>query len=503
MIKHDYNPDVLETLANLSSDEVFTPPKVVNQVLDMLPQKIFKNKKTKFLDPAAKSGVFLREIVKRLDIGLEQQMPDKQERINHILTRQIFGIAITELTSIISRRTLYCSKKANGDYSICTKFLNEHGNIYYEHIQHFWHNKKCKYCGTNKDQFDRDSSFETYAYQFIHNEIPKELENMNFDVIIGNPPYQMSDGGAQASAVPIYNKFIEQAIKLNPRFLTMIVPSRWFSGGRGLEKFRKSMLDDNRLRKIIDYPQSKDCFPGVEIKGGVNYFLWDRDNPGDCEVTRIEGDEIKSKMERPLIEKGLDIFIRYNEAIPIYRKIMSFNENTFDSIVSSQKPFGLRTYVKGTKIEGKNDIKLYGNKEITFIDRNEIKVNSGWISNWKILISMAYGAGEGFPHQIINKPIIAPPGSACTETYIVIGPFDSQEISLNVKSYIQTHFFRFLVMLMKITQHASKKVYSLVPIQDFSKKWNDEMLYKKYDLNITEINFVNSMIKEMDGHGVN
>jgi len=490
-----YNPDVLDTLANLSSDEVFTPPKLANEILDLLPKTLWSNKNAKFLDPVSKEGVFLREITKRLDAGLADQITDKQERINHILTKQVFGIAITELTSLISRRSVYCSKVANSKYSICTDFTDKNGKIYFRVIKHSWKNGRCIHCGANRKSYKRGSEYETHAYQFIHNEIPKEILNMKFDVIIGNPPYQMSDGGAQASAVPLYHKFVQQAKKLNPRYLTMIIPSRWFSGGRGLESFRKEMLNDDRLRKIIDFPNSKDCFPGVEIKGGVNYFLWDKEYKGNCEISRIEGNKLVSKMTRPLVEPGLDIFIRYNESIAIYRKVSGNTNNSFAKYVSSQKPFGLRTYVKGKESRFENDVKLYGNKRVSWFPRDDIEYKNEWIDKWKVLITMAYGAGEGFPHQIINKPIIAEPNSICTETYLVVGPFNSEIQARNVKIYMETKFFRFLVMLKKITQHASRKVYAIVPEQDFSIEWTDEKLYEKYQLNNQEIEFIESMIK--------
>ncbi len=495
-IQNNYNPDVLSCLANLSSDEVFTPPKLANKILDLLPKEIWNDKNATFLDPVCKSGVFLREIAKRLSEGLKDEIPDVQKRIDHIYKNQLFGIGITEITSLLSRRSLYCSKEANGKYSVSEAFKSGQGNIFFERTNHNWKNNRCTYCGASQSEYEREEGFETHAYQFIHNKIPNIIKNMKFDVIIGNPPYQLGTGGAQAQATPLYDKFIFQAKKMNPRYLTMIIPARWYTGGFGLNDFREEMLNDKRIRVLVDYPSSQECFPGVQIKGGICYFLWDRDNKGQCMIKTIRNASTVSEKKRDLLENGN--FIRFNEAVDIYKKIASQQEKNFNEIVSSQKPFGFATNYKLKENKGKNNLVFYGNKKTGYVDRSLVQKDIYAIDKYKVFISAGYGAGEEFPHQIINKPFVGEPGSVCSETYIYFGPFKTKKEAENVMSYIKTKFFRFLVMLKKNDQHALKKVYSLVPIQDFYESWTDEKLYKKYKLTKDEIAFIESMIRPMD-----
>ncbi|MBB1560734.1 MAG: Eco57I restriction-modification methylase domain-containing protein [Flavobacteriaceae bacterium] len=494
-----YNPDVLTCLANLSNDEVFTPPDVANKMLDTLPNELWSNPEAKFLDPFCKSGVFLREIAKRLLKGLESQIPDLQERIDHIMHHQLYGIGITELTAYLSRRSLYCSTRADGKHSV-TEFPDESGNIYFEEIAHTWDKAgKCTYCGVSSENFgeEKREGLAQHAYAFIHDKNP--YGNMNFDVIIGNPPYQMGDGGGNgSSATPIYQQFIQQAMKMNPQYLCMIVPSRWFAGGRGLDDFRDEMLNDKRLKEIHDHPNASDLFPGVEVKGGINYFLWQNDYDGECLVKTYEKGECVSEMKRPLKEDNTEVFVRYNEAIPILRKVQAFQEKSFSEFVSSQKPFGLRTFVRGKKESFSDSVILYQSKGIGYINKDEISNNNNWVNLHKIFISYVYGAGEGFPHQILNKPIYGKPNSACTETYLVIGPFANKERCDNIISYINTRFFRFLVLLIKNTQSAPKRVYQFVPQQKFDKPWTDEELYKKYGLTEEEIAYIEKMVRPME-----
>jgi site-specific DNA-methyltransferase (adenine-specific) len=508
----NYNPDVLNCLANLSNDEVFTPPELANKMLDLLPQELFQNPNTTFLDPFTKSGVFLREIVKRLDVGLADKIPDRQQRIEHILHHQVFGIAITELTSLLARRSVYCSKDASGKYSI-SKFPTASGNILYKNIKHTWVNGKCKYCGASQAVYDRGSEAEQYAYMFIHTDNPKQFfPNMKFDVIVGNPPYHLSDGsGNGAGATPIYNMFVQQAKMLNPRYMSFIIPARWYSGGRNLDTFRDIMLHDESIRIIHDYPISSDCFTGVQIEGGICYFLWNRDNLGLCKVYTHIGDNCEEQEERPLLEQGCESFIRHRIQVSILRKIKTKSFKSFKTIVSANDPFGYDVRVKNSykrikpsfnlkKFDGASEFYYYGwqTDGIGYIDKNTARKGIEMVDSWKVYITQAYGMGNGYPTQVINKPFVGRPNSLCSETYILIGPFKDEITAKNVLSYINTRFFRFMVLYKKNTQHATQGVYQFVPLQDFSHPWTDEMLYKKYGLTEEEIAFIESMIRPME-----
>ena len=495
MTSINYNPDVLTCLANLSNDEVFTPPTLACRMLDLLPPELFRSPTTRFLDPFTKSGVFLREITRRLLDGLSDAIPDRQERLDHILHRQVFGIAITELTALMSRRSLYCTKSANSRYSV-SHFDDEAGNVRFRPTRHAWDDRgRCRYCGASRDVYDRGDDRESHAYEFIHTDNPNTIfNNMKFDVIIGNPPYQLSDGGGTgSSAIPLYHHFVKKSIALQPRYLAMIIPARWYSGGKGLDDFRDKMLHDAHISKLVDYFNSEECFPGIDLSGGVCYFLWEKDNTKPCEITSIRGDK-KSTMIRPLLEDGCDSFIRFNEAVSILRKTKRREFKSFEPIVSPRRPFGDLKHG-----EASNDlVKVYAYPNDYTLSRNRIGVNQKWIDTYKVFIAKAYGERGDFPYLVLGKPFIGEPKTACTETYLLIGPLKSKQEAENVISYIKTRFFRFFVLFKKNTQNAAKGVYSFVPLQDFSRPWTDADLYKKYELTQEEINFIESMIRPME-----
>ncbi|MFQ5571401.1 MAG: Eco57I restriction-modification methylase domain-containing protein [Rhodothermales bacterium] len=506
------NPDVLSCIANLSNDEVFTPPDLANRMLDMLAEawaadhdgaSLWANPDVRFLDPCTKSGVFLREITRRLTEGLAERMPDLRERVDHILTRQVFGIGITQLTALLARRSVYCSKHANGPHAICRRFSTEEGNIWFERTEHAWQKDRCIYCGASEQTFNRGGDLETHAYAFIHtddvNARMAELfgGDMQFDVIIGNPPYQLSDGGHGTSAAPIYQLFVEKALDLDPRYAVFVTPSRWMSGGKGLKQFRARMLSDKRLHRIVDYPKLYEGFPGVKIRGGISYFLWDREHHGPCAVQTIwDGQPTGPPVERHL--DAYDVLVRRNEAVPILEKVRAKGQPTLNARVSSAKPFGLRTFFHGKpNPNGFNEpVKLFGSQKITWVERSAISANAAWIDRWKVLMTAVQGTSAAVETKFLSKPIIAGPGTACTETYLVAGHFDTEAEAANYARYLRTRFVRFLVSLRKQTQHATSGVYAFVPDLPLDEAWTDAKLYARYGLTEDEIAFIESQVAE-------
>jgi len=441
----------------------------------------------------------LREIAKRLNVGLEAKIPDQQTRLNHIFTRQLYGIAITELTSLLARRSVYCSKTANSAHSICTEFEDAQGNILFERIQHEWHNGKCNFCGASESVYARDDVLETHAYQFIHTDQPQTLfgTEMKFDVIVGNPPYQLNDGGFGRSASPIYQNFVQQAKKLNPRYLSMIIPARWFAGGKGLDEFRAEMLNDDRVRKIVDFEDASECFPGVDIAGGICYFLWERDSTGLCEIVNVHNG-IESVSTRPLNE--FRKFIRHSQSVPIIRKIMAKNEQGMNEQVSSRKPFGLAT---NERPQAHGDIILRWQKGEGPYKRNDILTGIQMIDEWKVITSYvgydhAGNPGKDGKRKVFSKIETLPPGTICTETYLVIGSFKNEYHAINLISYMKTRFFRFLVAQFMYSHHITKDSYSFVPLLNMDTKWSDQLLYNRYGLSDEEIAFIESKIRPME-----
>ncbi len=521
------NPDVLTCIANLSNDEVFTPPEFANRMLDTLAEawaaanngaNIWADSSVRFLDPFTKSGVFLREITSRLNKGLEGEISDLLQRVEHILTRQVFGIGTTQLTSLLARRSVYCSKHANGEHSVVSSFTSDAGNIWFERMEHSWVNSKCKFCGASQKLLDRGEERETHAYAFIHtDDIQARVAElfggvMQFDVIIGNPPYQLNTDGFGTQARPIYQQFVQQAKALAPRFLCMVIPARWFSGGMGLDEFRESMLSDDRLRSIDDYLTASDVFPGVGLKGGVCYFLWDRDNRGKCRVTTHYKDAQPSTATRSLLEKGTDVFIRFNEGVSILKKVVAIETGSKDSLelpdskkfmslVSSIGAFGLASTFRGKEKKSGNDLKVYRNGGVGYVARAKIAKEQTLFDKWKVFIGRAApgtGNKDTYPHKILSTPFIGEPGSISSWTYMYIGPFDTKTEADSVLSYLCCRLTRFLVLLHKPSQDTTRKVYTFVPTQDWTRPWTDGDLYKKYGLTTREIAFIEGIVRPME-----
>ena len=525
------NPDVLNSIANLSNDEVFTPPEFANQMLDTLEKAwadsndgeiIWKNSEIRFLDPSTKSGVFLREIASRLIDGLEDEFPDLQDRVDHILTKQVFGIATTRLTALMARRTLYCSKQANGKYSITNKFNDESGNIWFEPLEHSWVGGKikeismddqgneieitkdgrCKYCSAPKVQFGNDG-VELHAYGLLHKENPKDWvgkifgEEMKFDVIIGNPPYQMNDGGGSgSSATPIYQKFVEQAAKLEPRFLSMVIPSKWYSGGKGMDNFRATMLGGRKLISLVDYPDSRDAFQGVDVAGGVCYFLMDPlGHHEKSQVVSVQNGEKTSAM-RVLDE--YPVFVRSNEALSIINKVSSKNLKSLEKIVSFRRPFDLDSSFKGSPT---GELVLYSSHGNSYVDRSQIKKGVELIDAWKVLVSKTASEHAGQSdrqgmRRVLSRLEVMPPGSVATESYLIVGPFPNRSQAERMRDYLSSRFTRYLLSSILLTQNITKSLFAFIPSLDELDDVSDQSLYEKFELTEKEVAHIEAVIKE-------
>jgi len=531
-----HNPDVLTCIANLSNDEVFTPPELANQMLDTLETawaesnggaSIWADPTVTFLDPFTKSGVFLREIVKRLVEGLETQIEDLQARVDHILTKQVFGIGITQLTALLARRSVYCSKYANGKHSVATSFENEDGNIWFERTEHTWVKRKtvpmanptgpgnyrhevpgtgrCKFCGAQESAYGRGDVLETHAYAFIHTDNIKarmaELfgADMQFDVIIGNPPYQLSGAAGGSSDASIYQLFVEQARAMEPRFLSMVIPSRWMAGGRGMGEFRAAMLQSRNIVNLTDYPASKEVFPGVDVKGGICYFLMQSNAQTDCFVRTIRGEHVQES-KRDLGE--FDVFVRDARAVSILKRVQSLKEKVITDQLARDTPFGLATNFSDYVEEGPSTIPVYftqkGKRGVGQIDRSAVSKNIDLIDRWKVLLPKAGSdGGIKIPDPVLGKSWIAPGPSACTQSFLFIWCDNALE-ARSIASYVNTKFFRFLVSLRKITQDALHSTYGWVPQQRWDRVWTDEELNAKYGLSAEEIAYIDEQIKPLE-----
>lgn len=505
-------PDVLETLAQLPNDDVYTPPKLVTAMLDILPGHVWSEPHYTWLDPATKSGVYLREVFRRLMIGLAEWEPDGRERREHILKHMLYGAATTKINGEIARRTLYQTKNATGTEvkdlalsDLLVQFDAPDGNVPFVEAQHALTPKgdKCQRCKAPAKLIREER--ESYAYSFIHNAYPtEEMIGMKFDVIIGNPPYQIGTEGHGKTASSIYQLFVERAIRMDPRYVVMITPSRWFAGGKGLDGFRDSMIRDRRLRIVVDNPKIFDVFPQVKIRGGVSYFLWDREYDGDCEFsTRING-QVKSTLVRDLRE-GDGVLIRDNRAMSIVRKVKALRDpKRIEDVSSVTKPFGLTmrsNYPGSVREPFPGAVPLIYATRIGYSRLDQIERNHEWIDRWKVLLPMVSSGDTPSDDEgniidvVLGEPIALPPGSACTQTYFIPGMFETREETENFAYYLSTKFVRFLVLQRKITQHVTPERFRFVPMLDMTHRWTDAELYARYNLNDQEIDYIEASIK--------
>jgi site-specific DNA-methyltransferase (adenine-specific) len=502
-------PDILDVIAALSSDAIPTPPLLARALLDLLPAEVWSNPNYRWLDPATKSGSILREAALRLMDGLADWEPDHDRRAEHILRNMLFGCGITQIHGEMTRRSVYVSRDATSEHAVI-QFDTAGGHLPFVPGEHDYPVNRqgkasgpCQVCGAPVG-LERGPSRENHAYAFIHGAYPtEEMKHMQFDVIVGNPPYQLQTEGFGATASTIYHRFVEHAIALEPKYMAMIIPSRWFSGGKGLDEFRERMIADRRLRVIVDNPKVFDCFPGVKIRGGVNYFLWDQDHNGDCEfATRIDG-TIVSTMTRDLRE-GDGVLVRDNRAMSIVHKVGARSEKSVEGLFTVTKPFGLtmRSNYAGSVPEPfEGAVPLIYASHIGYSRTDQIQRNHEWIDRWKVLLPRASSGDTAQDDQgriidvVLGEPIALAPGSACTQTYLIAGMFDTRAETENYAHYLATKFVRFLVLQRKTTQDVTPDRFRFVPFLDMAQRWTDADLYERFGLTGQETAHIEASIK--------
>lgn len=508
LVQRHHVPDILDVIAALSSDAVPTPPVLARALLDLLPDEVWSNPTNKWLDPATKSGSILREVARRLMEGLAHWQPNPDKRADHIMRNMLYGCGVTQVHAEMTRRSVYVSRDASGSHSV-VRFDDSEGNIPFIAADHEFPSQKkkqvgsCTVCGAPFG-LERGPNRENYAYAFIHGAYPtEEMKDMQFDVIVGNPPYQVGTEGHGSTASSVYHRFVDRAVDLNPKYIAMIIPSRWFTGGKGLDDFRSRMIADRRIARLIDNPKVFDCFPGVKIRGGVNYFLWDRDHDGDCEFsTRVDG-KILSTMTRDL-RQGAGVLIRDNHATRIVEKVVRTSPRRCEELCTVTKPFGLtiRSNYPGSVAEPfQGAIPLIYVSHVGFSRPDQIQRNHQWIDRWKVLLPMASSGDTAqdatgrIVDVVLGEPIALAPGSACTQTYFIAGMFDTKEETRNYAHYLATKFVRFLVLQRKSTQHVTPDRFRFVPLLDMTRPWTDADLYDHFGLSQDEVDYIEATIK--------
>ncbi|MGX7104483.1 Eco57I restriction-modification methylase domain-containing protein [Globicatella sanguinis] len=482
--------DIFDYIPDQQTNQIYTPRGVVKLMVDKLEEEnpgIFENKNMKFADLYTKSGLYLTELVKRLNEGLAGQIPDQAERIKWILENQVYGVAPSNIIYNIAKNYVY----------------GIHGDIDTRNLVQ-WNMAKSAQEGTMEEDLIK-------AYGG---------EKVKFDVIVGNPPYSEEDGGAQASSTPLYNSFIEESIKLNPDLMSYIIPTRWYVGGKGLDKFRSIMLNNKHISQLHDFLNPNEVFPNTNIRGGVCFFVWNQKYDAEKNKTRVvtyKHQRVINDVIRPLKLGDLNLFIRDNFAPGILEKLTSdLKFDDFSSYVSPRKPFGLPTNFNKSKAYKElpddlvNPIVCYskGFKK-GYIEIENISTRNDWIKEWKILTSRANNVGTELPDDNVNT-LIAEPNSVCTESYVVIGGGKNlDEIACeHIVKYIKTKFFRYLHGLAKASHDATSKTYQFIPIQNFTSNsdidWSksipeiDQQLYAKYGLSEEEIQFIEENVQPME-----
>jgi len=538
--------DILALFEVLSSHEVFTPPRIAREMLNLLPHELWRNPSLRILDPCTKSGVFLREAFFKLFEGLSEagrhsapdgtvyDLNDKRQRVNHILKNMIFGIATSEITGYFARRTLYGVMDANTDkqievLNVFDKSENFRAWSDDEKIAFLTRNRFNEYydhrlfCTSEYKGFEAEGNIfypvaevtqrvvengtfeiEDMYFPFVEasTKHPKILEmrdgQMKFDVIIGNPPYQLSDGGHSRSATPIYQKFVEQAIEMKPGHVVMITPSRWFAGGRGLQAYRARMLEDRQVRTIVDFANTTDAFPGVDIAGGVSYFHWQRGTKGPCRIVNVSGTD---RLEATRALSDNPILVRDNRSVSIIDKVkQASNHPRLNTRVRPSKPFGLRTNYEPKK----SGVPCWFIQKVgrKFAKISDVKDTNQILDRWKLLLPAAPIAGQtdfskAVRFYMSSNIRIAAPGEACTESWIVAGDFDTEREVESFKSYIFTRTARFLLLQAVVSQHVTRDNFIFVPdLIEYDRTFTDDYLLKLWGLSQSDWEHICSRIQE-------
>ena len=440
-------------------------------------QNVLNNSQAKILEINSKSGLYPLYITyslyrqKCLDTDAKKLTDELKKALwNEVIKENIFVLCKTPMAKTITERTLRGYNYADVNVKYDSNLL----------------------VNIDKNSVDYIKMLDCPNYW------KKDGEKMNFKAIVGNPPYQNTTGGGQAQGTPLYNKFVDFAIKLNPLYISMIMPSRWFAGGFSvLDDFRKEFVKNNHIISLHDYPNALDCFNNVQIKGGVCYFLYSKQYEGKCLFNTYSGSKLISTSKRFLLEKGCETIIRNNDAISILNKVKNYSEKSFGEVVGKLWPFiNVSNFVTFSHKKNRDDdVYAYVLKDKGWISRKEITKNQELLNKWKLFIPRSIGSGD--PKRDVVKPIVGGPNTCCSGTYIICGPFESKEQCESVCSYINTKFFHFLLSLKKISQDTTVKCFEFIPMQNFSNIiYTDKLLYSKYKLSDKEIDLIEKTVRE-------